>query len=55
MYAIERGVTDRNPMRVATLERVAVLFFFDRFAGCGSSLAVSVLTEDGEVNRSLKA
>lgn len=54
-YAIERGVTDRNPIRVATLERVAVLFVLDRFAGGGSSFVVSVPTDDGDVNKSLKA
>jgi hypothetical protein len=52
-YAMERGVTDRSPISVATLERVAVLSFLDRFAGGGSSLSFS--TDDGDVNKSLKA
>jgi hypothetical protein len=52
-YAIERGVTDRNPMSVATFERVVPLCFFARFVGGGFSLSTS--TDDGDVNRSLNA
>ena len=51
-YAMERGLTDRNPIRLATFDRVAFLFF-DRFAGGGFSLSIS--TDDGEVNKNLKA
>ena len=53
MYAIERGVTDRNPMSVTTFERVVPLCFFTRFVGGGFLLLTS--TGDGDVNRSSNA
>jgi hypothetical protein len=50
---MEREPTERSPMRLATLERVAILFFLSRFAGGG--LSPSISTDDGDVNRNLKA
>jgi hypothetical protein len=52
-YAMERGLTVRSPMSVATFERVAALFFLDRFDGGGFSMSSS--TDDGDVNSNLKA
>ena len=52
-YAIERAVTDHNPMSVATFEQVVPLCFFARFVAGGFSLSTS--TDDGDVNISLNA